>query len=437
MAEWKKIIFSGSAADLASLSLPSLTEDNIVIIGASGVLEDSGITFDGTILDVGASATASAGAFVGDGSQLTGLSSAPISSYQNAGDNKLITSVDSSTVRGEDNLTFDGSTLTVVGTVDATSFSGDGSQLTDLTLPAGTVSSSAQIDHDSTANYNANEHFLQSAITEVGTVTTGNVDAILPAGTVSSSAQIDHDSTNNFDPNEHFLQSAITEVGTVTTGDVSAILPAGTVSSSLQFNDLTSPFTGSFTGSFTGDGSGLTGVPSDLTFQGDTGGSLTVDLQSQTFSIAGTAGEIETSGAGQTLTIGLPSDVSITNDLSVGGNLTINGDLTYLNVANLAVEDQFILLNSGSAATGDSGFVFGGSTGTAGSGTALFWDASYNTNDGRLAIANEITDNATGNQTPDYYVAGAFIGTEANAATAQADHPGNIRVEGTDAYIYI
>ena len=55
----------------------------------------------------------------------------------------------------------------------------------------GTISGSSQIDHDATTNFVAAEHFLQSAITTVGTVTTGNVQAILPSGTVSGSAQID------------------------------------------------------------------------------------------------------------------------------------------------------------------------------------------------------------------------------------------------------
>ena len=52
------------------------------------------------------------------------------------------------------------------------------------------VSESAQIDHDQTTNFVAGEHFLQSAITTVGTVTTGDVSAILPDGTVSGSSQI-------------------------------------------------------------------------------------------------------------------------------------------------------------------------------------------------------------------------------------------------------
>ena len=53
----------------------------------------------------------------GDGSNITGLSSAAISSYTNSGNNRIVTSVDASTVNGEANLTFDGSTLETLGGV--------------------------------------------------------------------------------------------------------------------------------------------------------------------------------------------------------------------------------------------------------------------------------------------------------------------------------
>ena len=59
----------------------------------------------------------------------------------------------------------------------------------------GTISGSSQIDHDATTNFVAGEHFLQSDITTVGTVTTGNVQAILPSGTISGSSQL----TSTFD----------------------------------------------------------------------------------------------------------------------------------------------------------------------------------------------------------------------------------------------
>src|SRR5210317_364325 len=63
----------------------------------------------------------------------------------------------------------------------------------------------------------------------------------------------------------------------------------------------------------------------DLDFLGDSG-SGAVDLDSQDFTIAGTANEIETSASGQTLTIGLPSSITV----NVTGDLTgnVSGDLT-------------------------------------------------------------------------------------------------------------
>jgi trimeric autotransporter adhesin len=63
----------------------------------------------------------------------------------------------------------------------------------------------------------------------------------------------------------------------------------------------------------------------DLDFGGDSG-TGSVDLDSQTLTIAGTANEIVTSAAGQTLTVGLPSSITV----DVVGNLTgnVSGNVT-------------------------------------------------------------------------------------------------------------
>ena len=60
-----------------------------------------------------------------------------------------------------------------------------------------------------------------------------------------------------------------------------------------------------------------------LDFAGDTG-TGNIGLDSETFTIAGTTNEIETVGAGNTLTIGLPNVVAITTSLTVGSATTIN-----------------------------------------------------------------------------------------------------------------
>jgi len=59
----------------------------------------------------------------------------------------------------------------------------------------------------------------------------------------------------------------------------------------------------------------------DLDFAGDSG-TGSVDLDSQSFTVSGTANEIETSASGQTLTVGLPSSVTI-NNLSLTTDLAV------------------------------------------------------------------------------------------------------------------
>jgi hypothetical protein len=138
--------------------------------------------------------------------------------------------------------------------------------------------------------------------------------------------------------------------------------------------------------------------------------------------------------------------LSVGGGLSVGGTATVTGDLivngttTTISTENLEVEDSFILLSSGSSATGDSGIIFGGSRGTAGQGNALFWDASYNSNQGRLGVTGPITsDTSSPISNPDlqYYVAGVFVGTEGDASANNAAHQGNIRIESNEIYIYV
>ena len=133
------------------------------------------------------------------------------------------------------------------------------------------------------------------------------------------------------------------------------------------------------------------------------------------------------------------SNVSFGN-VTLSGDLVVNGTTTTLNTTNLNVEDQFILVNSGSTAK-DAGLIFGGTSGTAQQGKALIWDYSYNGNDGRLAIsttdvAHDSTSNFGGG-TAGYYVAGVFAGSDTDAATAKADHAGNIRIESNEIYIYV
>jgi len=107
---------------------------------------------------------------------------------------------------------------------------------------------------------------------------------------------------------------------------------------------------------------------------GDTG-TGSVQSATQVLNIAGTANEIETTAANQSVTIGLPDDVTITQNLTVGGylagpatftidpatvgdntgtvviagNLQIDGTTTTVNSTEMVVDDINITLASGAA----------------------------------------------------------------------------------------
>tara|TARA_B100000941_G_scaffold290578_1_gene273661 strand:+ start:388 stop:1848 length:1461 start_codon:yes stop_codon:yes gene_type:complete len=71
----------------------------------------------------------------------------------------------------------------------------------------------------------------------------------------------------------------------------------------------------------------------DLDFQADSGGALSIDLDSETLTFAGTANEVTTSASGNTVTIGLPDNVTI------AGNLTVSGTTTTVNSTTVSIAD--------------------------------------------------------------------------------------------------
>ena len=84
MANWKKIIVSGSSAHLTSITSSILTSGRILKAGTNGRIENSTITFGSSTLGLGTSVITSTGAtsilsgsfsgsFQGDGSSLTGI----------------------------------------------------------------------------------------------------------------------------------------------------------------------------------------------------------------------------------------------------------------------------------------------------------------------------------------------------------------------------
>lgn len=322
MANWKKVIVSGSDAHLASITSSVLTNDNILVAGVGGAVESSGITYNGSVLGIGTSSITSTGAV----SILSG--------------------------------SFSGS------------FQGDGSLLSGLVTQLNITSSEG---------------------------TSGSVDLLTQGVTLSAGEGID-----------------------------------------ISISGQTVTFAGE-DASDTNKGIASFDSGDFLVTSGDV--ALADSATGAVLAINGTANEVEVSRTNGTVTVGLPNSVTITNqitaatgsitgDLTVGGNLAVNGDLTYLNTTNLAVEDRFILLASGSNAAGDGGIVI--QQATQDSGEVFGFDSATS----RWAVTGSFDSTATA-FTPDAFLTLNIASDSPSTAEARFQKAGNIAISTNgDIWIY-
>ena len=326
------------------------------------------------------------------------------------------------------------------------SFEGDGSGLTGIAteLPISGTSGNDTIDLQTEAlTFSGSLGFL--------TPVTANKVEIVPPQDLRTSASpsfagLDMKGNISFTAGDAEISSngTLTVESVVFSGSAVSAISQLTASNALfDVLDVNGPAT--ISGNITLDGASdqtITNTAGNLNISStDTGAHVTVDgvvMKGGTVTGTTISGSLlKSSGEVQGATLDISGDGAVGGTLTVTGDLIVSGDTTTLNTSNLLVEDKYILLNSGSSNRSDSGIIFGGSEGAAQSGSALIWDASYNTNDGRLAVVNTLESNAANDPTPDYYVAGVYIGDEANAATAEADHQGNIRIDGSEIFIYV
>jgi hypothetical protein len=127
------------------------------------------------------------------------------------------------------------------------------------------------------------------------------------------------------------------------------------------------------------------------------------------------------------------------------GNLTVNGTASFQNVENLAVKDQFVLLNSGSTTFQDSGIVI--NTGNAqNSGSAFFLETAGTTTGtdglyGRFAVAVNVLPDATSATAAEYANTTTITNSAPGATVPQFGGTqlgqGNMWVDTTSSDIWI
>jgi hypothetical protein len=323
MANWKKIIVSGSNAELAQISSSLLTTENEILLSRGTGITGSSITVSGgdilvgalDVVSTGASSVLSgsfSGSFQGDGSALTGLVT----------------------------------TLNITGSDGSETYASIDLKTQDLTLTAGE-----------------------------GIDITASGQGITIAGEDAS------------DTNKGIASFTASNF-TVTSGDVA----------------LADSATGAV------------------------------------LAISATTNETTVSRTNGTVTIGLPDNVTITNgitaetgsitgNLTVGGDLTVNGDMTFLNTTNLAIEDKFILLNSGSSNPDEGGLVIDEGSGT---GHGFIFDAG----DLRWGFAASVDSTLSTVNATAHAAAVVDLNNGAHSDQAEYQKNGNIKVD-TDGEIWI
>ena len=437
MASWKKIIVSGSNAELNQIT----ASNDIKLVG----------NITGSVTSTGSFGRVEATKFVGDGSGLSGLTSAAIETYNTSGDNRIITSVDSSTVQGESNLTFDGSTLGVTGAITSTTtITADGNITSEgniiaqgdiiaenfivsssVTYMTSSFSSGSTIFGDTMDDI----HRFTGSLSITGSTTVSERLTATEIGAFTAKGAIDFDNQNmtNVDIDTGDIASGVTiNKSPVITlgGDLSgnatlttlgnATLTATIAADSVEGTMLNTNVADTSTIELSSDTLSVlkvpnaltagTGISSTGTFDGSSARTFNVDLSGESSVPIGAS----------------TSEVTIGDNLTVVGNLTVKGDTVQQQVANLNVEDKFILLNSGSAA-GDGGIVV--QTEADFSGVAFAYDDS----ESRWGFqqGTKLAGTATA-VAPDAYASAVVTSDDANY-----QKNGNIRVQGGEIYIYV
>ena len=131
--------------------------------------------------------------------------------------------------------------------------------------------------------------------------------------------------------------------------------------------------------------------------------------------------------------LGLGTTDNVThNNVTVDGDLIVNGSRTVLNTTNLTVEDKFVFIATGSAASNTDGGILVQSGSADQTGSALYHD----TNSQRWAVQKTVASNATA-VTPLQHVVSAKIDFQSPSASDGDYGAGEMWIDAEEEDIYI
>jgi hypothetical protein len=495
MATWKKVIVSGSAANLLSLQVDNLL-NGVVTGSANGTLGIQAINGTGNIV-----ATTNAtglvhsgsfsGSFVGNGSGLSGVAASfPVTEKTNivtadkffiqnsvglgseyvtygnlltdlAGTNLAVESSDSLTLA---------STITGLTSVSATSFTGSftGSLVGALTGTASYASNANLLDGlDSTAfavlsaanNFTNNQTITgtltvsPSSNTELQVLSTGvkignvigDIHSITGSVRVSGSVTATN-FTGSILGTASYASQALT--ASFATNSTTATQVANSLTAGAGLTGTT--FNGSAASTFDVGAGALISVAADVVnvltssftanqipklSGGALSGSNISDTGTQIQIGAGASSGLSVAAGGVTVT----GNSQFNNNVTIAGDLAVNGTTTFINTTNTYIKDQFVLIASGSTSLVDAGIV--AQYNAAGSGSAFMLEAGSAGTYGRWAVAYDVIGTSTA-VAADEFVVTAKINQASNPSAAptwggSGNGSGNIWVTNAgDVFIY-
>ena len=384
---WKKIIVSGSQAELNSLTVDNtLTANAFSGDGASitGVIHNSGeIASDisGSFTALSSSIATRFDGLTSDYTELTNIPGGIVSSSA-----QIVSKLNNENVD------------LGIGAITASYFLGDGSQLTNIDV----AQSATVIDTFTNQTSVAVTHNFGSK-NVLATVYNSNDQQIFPASITTTD-----------------LNTVTVTFDVATSGRVIVGKGGHVVSGSIPFDNLLNiPTLVSSSDQVNIDTvDGFTAYSSSVSTRFD---NLTSDYTELT--------NIPSGIVSSSAQIGLSSaDSPQFTDLVLTGDLTVQGTTTSVQSTNLLVEDKFILLNSGSANPDVGGIVIDEGSGA---GHAFI----YNNTAGRFGYTGSLASDAT-TATPDAFGAAVVDIDAGHIDISEYQKNGNIKVDSGTIYIY-
>ena len=479
MASWKKVIVSGSAAELASLTLDTalavaqggtgastLTDGGVLLGSGTGAITATAVLTDGQMLvgdgttdpaiESGATLRTSIGVGTGDSPQFTDLtltggditltgaatdidvidnnaSALSIDASGKAGILEIVSTNSAEGVKMSGNLAVT-SHITGSGNISGSAIIGSsltldtalavaqgGTGATSLTDKAVLISQDSGTDTVGSLALTGNGEIIVGgtsgpAVEAAAEVAGTGLDASTGDGTLAINVAAAQTSITSI------INSGITKIGTATDEEYIKFDTSNEVN--VHVND-TEALSVTATGvdvagdlSVGGGDISLTAAATDIDLIDNNSSALSFDA-------SGKAGilEIVTTNSGE--------GVNMSGNLTVEGDFVVNGNTTNANVANLLVEDRFILLNSGSD-SGDGGLIVQSGSQTAMSGAAFVFDQSVE----RWGVQTDVAlGSIATTSAPEAYQVNYVL--NANTGSATYNVKGNIKINDSNGDIFI